>query len=109
MVHLKLERYEEVIKDANKALDIDSDYVKAYHRRGKAYLATNQLEQALHDFEQCIARHPDDPEILESLSDVCDRLDDQAGFEHDMDPSSSQDDTQGATAYEMTESESGPT
>ena len=40
MVNLKLEKYAEAIHDANKALEIDADYVKAYHRRGKAYLAT---------------------------------------------------------------------
>ena len=51
MVNLKLELYDEVIEDANKAIEIDTNYVKAYHRRGKAYFAKNMLEEALHDFE----------------------------------------------------------
>ena len=86
MVNLKLEKYAEAIHDANKALEIDADYVKAYHRRGKAYLATGQNEQALHDFEQCIARSPNDAEILECLGEACERIDEEQarGFENDM-------------------------
>lgn len=75
MVNLKLERYDEVIADATKALEIDVNYIKAYHRRGKAHLALNQLEQALHDFEQCIARDPNDAEILDALGETCERID----------------------------------
>ena len=35
---LKLRQYQGVIQDANKAIEIDQDYIKAYHRRGKAYI-----------------------------------------------------------------------
>ena len=74
MVNLKLHLYDQVISDATKALDIDQDYLKAYHRRGKAYQAKGDLQRALHDFEQCIAREPNDPQILASLGEVCELI-----------------------------------
>ena len=50
MVYLKLKDFPKVIEDANTALRIKPDYLKAYHRRGKAYQATNKLELAIKDF-----------------------------------------------------------
>ena len=42
LCYFKLEEYELVVVDATKALEIDEDYVKAYHRRGKAYMLLQQ-------------------------------------------------------------------
>ena len=75
MVNLNLDLFDECIFDATKALEINADYTKAYHRRGKAYLATGQLQRALHDFEQCIARQPNDADILACLGETCERID----------------------------------
>lgn len=65
---LKLRQYQGVIQDANKAIEIDQDYIKAYHRRGKAYMELGEYQQALGDFEECIMRNPRDPELLQSLA-----------------------------------------
>ena len=50
MAYLKLKNYARCIEDADKAIKLKPDYVKAYHRRGKAYLACNKLDLAIRDF-----------------------------------------------------------
>ena len=42
--------YKNAIADADKSLSLKPDYLKAYHRRGKAYYALNKLELAVKDF-----------------------------------------------------------
>jgi tetratricopeptide (TPR) repeat protein len=50
MAYLKLKNYNQVVDDANAALKIDSKYLKAYHRRGKAYFELRKYDQAIKDF-----------------------------------------------------------
>ncbi|KAJ3411310.1 TOM (translocase of outer membrane) complex component [Chytridiales sp. JEL 0842] len=45
-----LNKHAEVIEDCNKALEKDSRYIKAMHRRAQAYIATDRLEDALKDY-----------------------------------------------------------
>jgi len=39
-----------VIEDANAALKIEPKYLKAFHRRGKAYFELRKYELAIKDF-----------------------------------------------------------
>jgi len=41
---LKLKNYGNVIMDANKAIELKPGYLKAFHRRGKAYAALGKHE-----------------------------------------------------------------
>jgi tetratricopeptide (TPR) repeat protein len=50
MAYLKLKNYSKVLEDANCALKIDKNYLKAYHRRGKAYFELKKYELAIKDF-----------------------------------------------------------
>jgi tetratricopeptide (TPR) repeat protein len=50
MANLRLKRYPQTIEDSNNALRLDPNYLKAHHRRGKAYLATYKYELAIKDF-----------------------------------------------------------
>ena len=50
MANLRLKRYGQDIEDSTNALRIDPTYIKAHHRRGKAYLATKKYELAIKDF-----------------------------------------------------------
>ena len=50
MAFLKLKRNGSCIEDAERCLALDPSYLKAYHRRGKAYLACGQYEEAITDF-----------------------------------------------------------
>jgi len=50
MANLRLKNYVQTIEDSNNALRLDPKYLKAHHRRGKAYLATRKYELAIEDF-----------------------------------------------------------
>lgn len=50
LAHLYLKEYARVLEDANEAIKLNADFIKAYHRRGKAYSALNKLELAVKDF-----------------------------------------------------------
>jgi len=50
MAYLKMKKYGSCIDDAEKALEIDPTYLKAYHRRGKALQAAGRFEEAIKDY-----------------------------------------------------------
>jgi len=50
-VQAKLGKLQQTIDDCTKAIDLDSNYIKAYLRRGKTYLDTEQYEEAVRDYE----------------------------------------------------------
>jgi hypothetical protein len=50
MAHLNLKEFARVLDDANAALKLNPEYIKAYHRRGKAYVGLNKIELAIRDF-----------------------------------------------------------
>lgn len=50
LAHLYLKEFARVIEDADKAIKMKPDYIKAYHRRGKAYVAVNKIDLAIKDF-----------------------------------------------------------
>lgn len=51
LVSIKTENYALALFDAKDAIKHDEMYVKAYYRRGSAYLALNQIDLALRDFK----------------------------------------------------------
>lgn len=50
LAYLKTKEYARALEDADKAIKFKDDYIKAYHRRGKAYAALGKLESAIRDF-----------------------------------------------------------
>ena len=58
--NIKLENYGIAIHDANKALELDPTFIKAYYRRGSAYLALNHLDDAVKDFHRVCKLAPND-------------------------------------------------
>ena len=50
MANLRLKRYASCIVDADDCLRPDPKFLKAFHRRGKAYLARKEYEKAIKDF-----------------------------------------------------------
>eukprot|EP00743_Colponemidia_sp_Colp-15_P004703 GILK01005067.1.p1 GENE.GILK01005067.1~~GILK01005067.1.p1 ORF type:complete len:196 (+),score=26.75 GILK01005067.1:57-590(+) len=61
--HIKLQQYTKVIDHCTKALDI-SPVVKAFFRRGQAYLALGDLDNAERDLNQAASLDPNDGAIL---------------------------------------------
>lgn len=51
MAYLKMKLYKNAIEDSNSALELKPGYLKAIHRRGKAYAAIGEYENAIKDFQ----------------------------------------------------------
>lgn len=48
----KLNKLDKCIEDCTKAIELDDSYLKAYLKRAKAYMDTEQYEQAVQDYER---------------------------------------------------------
>ena len=59
-INLKLENYGSAIEDANMAIKIDPNFVKAYHRRALAYLKLNKYTEGLKDLQFLKQKFPED-------------------------------------------------
>jgi len=70
MAYLKIKDYGRVIEDASQAIKLKEDYLKAYHRRGKAYQATNKFELAIRDFQYILDKEPGNKEVNKDLEEV---------------------------------------
>lgn len=79
MAYLKRKEYPRVIEDSTKAIELKPDYLKAYHRRGKAYQSTNKLELAIKDFQFILESEPQNKEVLKDLEDCRKKLKDKVG------------------------------
>ncbi|PYH33821.1 protein serine/threonine phosphatase PPT1 [Aspergillus neoniger CBS 115656] len=71
--HIKLEAYGFAIADASKALELDSNYVKAYWRRALANSAILHYKEALKDFKAVIKREPNNRDAKLKLTE-CEKL-----------------------------------
>jgi len=50
--HLELQDFKAAAKDCSSAIDIDGSYLKAWHRRAKAYEGLDDMDHALRDFQK---------------------------------------------------------
>lgn len=62
--------FKETIEDCNKVLEIDSSYIKAYHRRGKAYLELKNYVEAVRDFQAIMKLEPENKEVNADLKEA---------------------------------------
>jgi len=67
---MKLNKFEEALQDANKAIDLRDNWVKAYRRRGSIHKELNNYEDAVRDFEKAYQLDKDDQEIKRLLKDA---------------------------------------
>lgn len=51
-VSSKLNRMDDAINDCSNAIELDDTYIKAYLRRAKCYMDTEQYEEAVRDYEK---------------------------------------------------------
>ncbi|EPY52636.1 DNAJ/TPR domain-containing protein DNAJC7 family protein [Schizosaccharomyces cryophilus OY26] len=66
-VLLKLKKPEEALNDSNKALEIDSGYVKGFKTRAKAHEALEQWEDAVRDIQSAIDLDSGDSSLRQEL------------------------------------------
>jgi len=57
-VHIKLEEYGLALADADNALKCDATYVKAYYRKGSAFMALGKFKDALKQFQAVVKAKP---------------------------------------------------
>jgi DnaJ family protein C protein 7 len=69
-VHAKLSKLENSIEDCTKAIDLDSTYIKAYLRRAKSYMDTEQYEEAVRDYEHVFKTDKSNREYRQMLQNA---------------------------------------
>jgi tetratricopeptide (TPR) repeat protein len=67
MAYIKMKDYRKAIDDANTALEMKPGYLKAFHRRGKAYAALNEHDLAIKDFQTILESEPENKEVNKDL------------------------------------------
>ena len=67
LAYLKLKEHSRALEDANQAIKLKEDYIKAYHRRGKAYAGMNKMELAIRDFQYILEKEPGNKEAMGEL------------------------------------------
>jgi tetratricopeptide (TPR) repeat protein len=70
MAYLKLKEYTNAIADADKAIELKPGYLKAYHRRGKAYQALEQYEDAIKDYQYILEEEEHNEAVNQDLKDA---------------------------------------
>lgn len=55
------------------------DYIKAYHRRGKAYSALNKQELAIRDFQFILEKEPSNKDAMNEIKAARKKLEDKLG------------------------------
>ena len=55
---MELEEFDFALSDFNSAIEIDSEFARAYYRRGLLYKRLEQLEKAENDFKKAIELCP---------------------------------------------------
>lgn len=71
---MKLKKYQECIADCDTTLRLQSDYIKAYHRRGKANFALGNFLKAYKDFKHIIEVEPENSEVNGELRECRKKL-----------------------------------
>lgn len=77
-VHIKLENYGLAIQDCDSAISIDSNFLKAYYRKGVSLMAILQYKQAQQNFKFILNKLPNDKLTLENYKQCTNYLKRQA-------------------------------
>lgn len=77
MAYIKLKEFGKAIEDANTAIKIKPDYLKAYHRRGTAYSSTSKFDMAIRDFQYILEKEPENKEAIKDLMATRAKLNDK--------------------------------
>lgn len=76
-VNMKLHEYPEVVNYCNQTLEADPNNVKAFFRRGQAYMGSSEFDKASKDFESAKQLDPNNKEILNSIALLKKKIKDQ--------------------------------
>ena len=68
-IHMRMENWEEAVKEFTIAIRLNPVLVDAYIARGKAYVQLGKTSEAKKDFEQSLQLKEDIPGVKEMLTD----------------------------------------
>ncbi|KAL1306561.1 hypothetical protein AAFC00_005249 [Neodothiora populina] len=71
--NIKLEAYGYAVADATKAIELDSNFVKAYYRRAVANTAILRHADAIHDWKVVVKKQPND-KTAKLQHDACQKV-----------------------------------
>ena len=60
----------EALKDINKSISLNENYIKAYMRRGNIYMALNMYEEAKYDFQKVKDAEPSNRDAVKLLEEA---------------------------------------
>ncbi|VDD94811.1 unnamed protein product [Enterobius vermicularis] len=80
MAYLKKELYGSALEDAETALRIDPNYIKAYYRRGTANMALGKFKLALRDYDAVRKVRPNDRDAVNKYVE-CSKIVKRLAFE----------------------------
>jgi DnaJ family protein C protein 7 len=66
----KQNKYLEALKDANKSISLNENYMKAYIRRGQIYMGLKLFEEARFDFQKVKESEPGNKEVINLLENA---------------------------------------
>ncbi|HEC56454.1 MAG TPA: tetratricopeptide repeat protein [Candidatus Syntrophoarchaeum butanivorans] len=84
LVYAEQEKYDEAIKDFDKAIELNPDDAEAYHNRGIAYTKLGEYDEAIKDFDKAIELNPDDAEAYHNRGNAYARLGEYERAREDM-------------------------
>jgi tetratricopeptide (TPR) repeat protein len=67
MAYLKQKIYANALMDASEAIKLKPGYLKAHHRRGKAYTGLGKYEEAIRDFQYILENEPENKDVNKDL------------------------------------------
>ena len=69
-----MKRYQEALRDFDKAIELKPDYTLAYNNRGVTYFKMKRYDEALRDFERSLALDPNNAQFSTNRADTCRKL-----------------------------------
>lgn len=75
-----MKNFDKCINDCNDVIKMDANYLKAYHRRGKAYMELKKYEQAVNDFQVIMEKEPNNSEVNGELKNARTHLEKEGGY-----------------------------
>ena len=80
IANLRMENFGYALADANKAIECDRTYLKAYYRRAAAQMALGKYKIALKDYERVFKVRPNDKDAKAKFTE-CKKIVQQIAFQ----------------------------
>jgi DnaJ family protein C protein 7 len=69
LCYMKLNKNMEALKDINKSIQLNENYMKAYARRGQIYVSLKMYDEARFDFQKVKEAEPNNKDVIKYLEE----------------------------------------